>query len=540
MKRFRFLLIALIGAALLSAAWPANGFTVLLFFGWVPLLWVEAHIQRTRQFFAITYLHMFTWNVAVTWWVWNASPAGAAGAFVANSLLMCLPWLLFRYTKKVLGNWIGYGSLIVYWVCFEFIHHQWELSWPWLTLGNGFATKPEWIQWYEYTGTTGGSIWILLANILAFTIFAQYRRTGRTFAYNATLASFLLVLATPIIISRFLQPSRSEKVIADLANATQNVVVIQPNVDPYTEKFSSPVEAQVAHLLRLSTEQVDSSTTLLIWPETAIPAQVWEHELNNDPVYAPVFDFLKTHPRISLLTGIDSYRRYPGKDSASATARKAGDGSNTVYYDAYNTAAWFNSEGKTDLYHKAKLVPGVETLPSFLGFMGSWFESFGGVSGTLGRDSERKVFSAGNTYFKVAPVICYESIYGDYVTEYMRKGANLLTIITNDGWWDNTPGYRQHMQYARLRAIETRKWIARSANTGISCFIDPMGNVIDPQPWDKTAAIKMAIPPSEGETYFVKYGDILATACSATVIALLVTLLFRLIRNAMARKKQSV
>ena len=127
------------------------------------------------------------------------------------------------------------------------------------------------------------------------------------------------------------------------------------------------------------------------------------------------------------------------------------------------------------LYHKAKLVPGVETLPSFLNFMGKWFEDFGGISGTLGRDSERKVFVPWDNHFKAAPIICYESIFGDYITEYVRKGANILTIITNDGWWGNTPGYKQHMNYARLRAIETRKWVARSANTGISCFIDPVG-----------------------------------------------------------------
>jgi apolipoprotein N-acyltransferase len=105
------------------------------------------------------------------------------------------------------------------------------------------------------------------------------------------------------------------------------------------------------------------------------------------------------------------------------------------------------------------------------------FDSFGGTSGTLGRDKERLAIPDEQHYYVAAPVICYESIYSDYITDYIRKGANLLTIMTNDGWWDNTPGYRQHMNYARLRAIETRRWIARSANTGISCFIDPAGNV---------------------------------------------------------------
>src|SRR6185436_18725322 len=107
-------------------------------------------------------------NITVTSWVWNASPTGAMSAFIANSLIMCVPWLLFYFTKKKFGRWIGYGSLIIYWLAFEYIHHNWELSWPWLTLGNAFATHPEWVQRYEYSGTTGGSLWILLVNIFLF------------------------------------------------------------------------------------------------------------------------------------------------------------------------------------------------------------------------------------------------------------------------------------------------------------------------------------------------------------------------------------
>jgi apolipoprotein N-acyltransferase len=93
--------------------------------------------------------------------------------------------------------------------------------------------------------------------------------------------------------------------------------------------------------------------------------------------------------------------------------------------------------------------------------------------------------------FKIAPAICYESIYGDFMSRYVKQGANLICVITNDGWWKNTPGHKQHMNYARLRAIETRIWVARSANTGISCFIDPNGNVIDPQAYNTQAAIKL-------------------------------------------------
>lgn len=132
-------------------------------------------------------------------------------------------------------------------------------------------------------------------------------------------------------------------------------------------------------------------------------------------------------------------------------------------------------------------------------------------------DTASVVFrNEGNPYI-TAPIICYESIYGEYVAGYVSKGANLLTIMTNDGWWGNTPGHKQHLHYARLRAIETRTWIARSANTGISAVIDPFGEIVATQPWDTAAVINTKMPPSydpdwiapQEKTFYVRYGDYL-------------------------------
>lgn len=483
-------------------------------------MWIEDHATSWKKLFALTYITMFIWNICTTWWVWNASLPGGLGAFFANSLIMCVPWLLFYFTKKRFGSWIGYGSLIIYSLTFEFIHHNWELSWPWLTLGNSFATHPEWIQWYQFTGTTGGSLWILISNVIVYSIFKEYRSNGRTKKYFVTTAAWLLLLIIPIFISTLIR--NKEKVITDagMAQATKNVVIVQPNIDPYTEKFAGSIEAQVQKLIVLSEQQIDDNTTLVVWPETAISTQAKEDNIKNDFRFYPVWSFLHRHPFVNLITGIDSYKEYgTDKKNASSTARF--DKGSGIYYDFFNTAAFFNADTTIELYHKAKLVPGVESLPSFLNFMSKWFEDFGGTSGTLGRDSERKVFIPWDNHFKAAPIICYESIYGDYITEYVRKGANILTIITNDGWWGNTPGYKQHMNYARLRAIETRKWVARSANTGISCFIDPLGNVINAQPWDVATSIKLTVPIDNRQTFFVKHGDMLSRAATAVAILLI-------------------
>jgi apolipoprotein N-acyltransferase len=330
----------------------------------------------------------------------------------------------------------------------------------------------------------------------------------------------LVLLVVPILLSWIISGREKKIVNSDIAKAIKNVVIVQPNIDPYNEKFAGDIESQIQKLIILSEQQIDNNTTLVVWPETAIPAQVSEDHIKEDYRFFPVWSFLQRHPFLNLITGIDSYKTYgTRKENATKTARL--DTPSGIYYDVFNTAAYFDADTNVVLYHKAKLVPGVETLPSFLNFMSSWFEDFGGISGTLGRDSERKVFVPWDNHFKAAPIICYESIFGDYITEYVRKGANILTVITNDGWWGNTPGYRQHMNYARLRAIETRKWVVRSANTGISCFIDPMGNVINAQPWDKAASIKYAVPVNNRQTFFVTHGDMLSQAVTYVSVLLL-------------------
>jgi apolipoprotein N-acyltransferase len=151
----------------------------------------------------------------------------------------------------------------------------------------------------------------------------------------------------------------------------------------------------------------------------------------------------------------------------------------------------------------------------------------GGTSGSLGRQTEREVFE-GPKGAKVGTAICYESVFGEHVAEYVRKGANLLFILTNDAWWQDTPGYKQHLAYACLRAIETRKYIARSANTGISCFISDAGEIINQTKWYEKTSISLNVPLNKFSTFFVLHGDILAKLLSIlSILIMVVGLVFR-------------
>lgn len=474
---------------------------------------MEPMVKSRAKFFGLTYIAMFTWNIATTWWIWNASAPGALGAFFANSLLMCFPWLGFKIIKKWLGEKAGYLSLVACWMCFEYLHlHDWGLSWPWLTLGNVFATNPSWIQWYEITGTSGGTLWILSVNIFLFLHIKknQNRETAKSYR-NLLMAVALLIL--PIIISLVGFDTKN------LRGERATVVVVQPNIDPYEKISAGSFEAQLQKIIRTTEQVVDSNTGLIVWPETALymPNGIEETKMKENYFLNPLWAFLQHHPRSILFTGVESYRAYDSKQTA--TAREAGGG---FYYDAFNGSVLLDSNGALGFYHKSMLVPGVETLPWFLKFIDSWFEKFGGTTAGYAKQRERTVLSNNKNACNIAPAICYESIYGEFMSQYIRKGANLICIITNDGWWGNTPGYRQHLSYARLRAIETRKWVARSANTGISCFIDPNGHLITTLPWNTAAAIKQEVILNDYKTFYVKYGDLLSKLMVAVSTLLII------------------
>lgn len=533
MKRFSNLYIAIASGLLLWAAWPVSPLTFLIFIAWIPLLWLESKIESRKKFFGLTYVTMFVWNIATTWWIWNASPPGALSAFLTNSLLMCFPWLGFKLVKKRLGSAFGYISLIAFWMCFEYIHLQdWGLSWPWLTLGNSFASHPEWVQWYEFTGTSGGTFWILLVNVFLF-LHLKNNFNRETAKNYKNLITGIILLVLPIGISKFITSAPHKPV--DLAKIKSNIIVVQPNIDPY-EKLSDATgsfDAQLKKLVVTSEEQTDSNTVLVVWPETALytAARIDEETLKENFDLTPLWAFLNRHPNASLFTGIESYRMFKIKTKYSEEF-------NGQHFESYNGSVVLDSSGPHGFYHKSMLVPGVETLPWFLKFIDRWFEKFGGTTAGYAKQKERTVLET-KSGFKIAPSICYESIYGEFMSRYVRNGANLICIITNDGWWKNTPGHKQHMNYARLRAIETRTWVARSANTGISCFIDPYGNVINPQPYNTSASIKLSITPVNRKTFFVKHGDILSKIMVVLSILLLGWNIILKILNKFFKKKFS-
>jgi apolipoprotein N-acyltransferase len=534
-------LLALLGAALLWTAWPVHPapLALLLFVGFVPYLRLEqvltARGAKRGRVFASTYFFLFLWNAFTTWWVSFSTLGGGIAAVVFNAALMCLPLMAFRRTKERFGNKIGYLSLPIYWLAFEQLHLYWDLSWPWLTLGNGFASATSWVQWYEYTGFLGGSLWVLGVNVLVF--WAWFGTGGvRPWALGGPRrwrwALPVLAIWLPITVSLTINRNFQEK------GPGIEVVVVQPNVDPYNEKFPEnprfiPYNEQLTRLLQRTEASITPQTRLVLWPETSLEEPLFETTFAQTPQVARIRqELLARHPGLSLLVGVTSLSTYPDAAHASPTARHRDD---IGYYDIFNAAAFFaDAAAAPQFYHKSKLVPGVEKIPPMLSSVLKNID-LGGIVGSYGSQEERTVFPAPPAApgLRLAPLICYESIYGDFAAQYVHNGATLLGLITNDGWWSDSPGYRQHLAYGALRCIETRRDLARSANTGISAFIDQRGTISHRTGWWVGASSRATVHLNTEETFYVRYGELIGRG--AQVLAVLG--LLAVIGAALVRKK---
>lgn len=527
-----------------ALAWPAiGGITWLAFVAWLPLLHAERlHDERTegrrRSFMPYALLALVIWNVSCAWWFWCVSEPlstkliSFGAPVIIGTLMMLVPWWLKRVVHRAYGARISLLAFIALWLAGEFLRHDGDLQWPWFAIGNVFGTRPGMVQWYEVTGVLGGSLWVLLVN-LCIDRAIRSRRTSRRSASMAA-AIGLIIIALPWIASlwRFAH-------YPTLDGRTVEVVVVQPNIDPYNAKFGGmdPMD-QLERMLVLAGAQMSDSTKLVVFPETALQEAatvdmtsggldfngLWENDLEASRSVRRLRQFQAEHPDAALLCGMSSDRWFRQGEPPPA-ARPLGDGRH--WYEAYNAALWMPAVGQLQSYHKSKLVAGPEMMPfeDWLKPLSGLSLDLGGTTGTLGQQDERSVLRDERSGLAVAPAICYESVFGEHVAAHVRNGATLIAIMTNDGWWDDSPGYHQHLAFAPLRAIETRRDIVRSANTGISCTIDQRGMIHDRTPWWVPDARRCTVRENYEVTFYVRHGDLIgptsvAIACIMLILAL--------------------
>lgn len=514
MKRINYWGLSLFSGLLLGFSWHSIGFPLLLFVAFVPLLFVESRIsfstarRKGASILGYAFITFVIFNAIAVRWLWGLEESrefGYLGPVFANAFFMAVVFWSFYIVKKNIGNFWGYIYLPVVWISFEKLHMEWSLSFPWLNLGNGFAGYYQWVQWYEYTGVFGGTLWVWIVNLLIFFAIKTYISDKKLESILKKMIVVVLLIVVPIAASlwRYHQyESHGEEV---------KVSVLQPNLNPYTQKFSISNDQMSSQLVEMTHKYVPKDVDYVVTPETSLinRGAVDLDHYQEDLHYQKIQQLASEYPHTQFVIGSIMSKLYATNDTIPSDANES-EGQN---YSVYNAAFQVGVNEPFSVYKKSKLVVGVESSPfkslSKLSLVKGLMLNLGGTSTTLGTQPERYVFLNHQNKFKPGVAICYESIYGEFVTEYVKKGANLLFVITNDGWWGNTDGHVQHLNLSRLRAIENRRYIARSANTGISCFITPKGDIINQLEYEKEGVLTEIIQTNEKLTPYTRYGDVI-------------------------------
>lgn len=489
------LLLCVLSALLLSLGWTETT-SIPVFVALVPMLILSsqmgASLRDTLKYALWTYFTFVMWNVYGTWWVCYAAPVGTVVASIVSAWWNTLAITAYHVLSKRAQRPLACLLFLVGWVATEYVYISAPvMSFPWLTLGNALAVDVWMAQWYEYTGVLGGSLWILLINLLVYELLV--RRSAQR------ILSLVLAVAIPITFSLVLYSKYSPQGEFYRNLKRSKVTVVQPVVPCY-EKFSGD-EGDQQDLLMQMMQTAPEDADFIVMPETSLREYIQEHQIGYSPVLHRICDSLRNqHRRAAVIAGCETIKRY-GTTRVTSTARPLGQ----EWLDVFNASVSIDSLYNVCIHHKTRLVIGVETLPAWLRNIRFGEVDLGGTFGQLGIGDRSRIFTYGGV--RVCGAICYEGMYGESMIGFTRKDAQALFVVSNDGWWENTPGHRYLFAYCRLRAIETRRDIARSANTGVSGFINMRGDDLERLEWNQRGLLTADVALSKQHTVYTCYGD---------------------------------
>jgi len=534
---WRAFALSALGGIIMSIAFTQWHMGWIVLIGLLPFLLIEDYIFKNRDKYRSVSFYLrilpgfLIWNIISIFWIWFATAPGAVIAILWNANAMCLVFLLYHKVRLRLNNKEAFTALVVFWLAFEFLYLRVTLSFPWLLLGNAFANNIKFIQWYEFTGVPGGTLWVLIVNLLFFEMIRTYSDAK---AWTAKLRNYTIVLGLFLVIPVTISLVRFANYQAQ--GETYDIVIIQPNIDPY-KKFKSSTTEQLHRMLALSDRVMDESVDYLVFPETALPLYLDADstEFEWHPIIHELRKYSNRYPNLKLVVGLTSRDYYFTEAERSETSHAYQD----FWFDEYNVTYQLDTTGQQQKYYKSKLVPGVETLPLIENW--AWLNdkiiNLGGTRNSLTGQKYRTVFVNPQDSIAIGTPICYESIYGEFLTEFVRNGANFLFVVTNDGWWKDTPGYKQHAMFSRIRAIENRRSIARSANTGISSLINQKGEVLDSRGWWIEDVIRGEIHANKKLTFYSRYGDYIGRISLFVAVLIILHLISYRLMNKRLRKE---
>lgn len=444
--------------------------------------------RKSGEAFRAGYLVGLVWAAGTLYWIGWATVIGLIGALIYIPISFALYALFQAFLYKRWGEW-SFAAVPFVWTGIEILFSWGEMGFPWNSLAHTQTYTPVLIQYASITGMFGVVFWICLLNVLFYQLLRKAWPWKRTFGLIAAILSLIVI---PWIHGSVCVPKQTG------SEGELKISLVQGNIDPYKKWSASYIDSSFTVYDRLTRVAFNDNPDMIVWPETAAPSPLRFRIHRLRWMKARV-----DRMGIPILTGAPDYIRENNRDPRIKT---------------FNTAFLIRPDNwRLDSYAKMKLVPFGERVP-LVGRFPFLYD--------LARKTDLDVggFSPGDSIvvFEILPgsgtskvrfsvIICYESIFPYLVRSFVEGGAQFLVVITNDGWFGNTSGPRQHAQIAVYRAIENRVWIARCANTGISEFIDPYGRIHSRTPFNREAVLTKSIALRKEDPYFVRHGTLFLT-----------------------------
>ena len=508
-------LLLILSGIILGISFPPFPFpfTLLIFVGLIPYFIVIKRRTTLASISSATFLFSLVFSLITIYWVgsWSseADPylmlAGVA-LLLVYPCVMLIPSTLFYLTRKVFPKFDAIWFFPLFWVTLEYLLTQTDLRFPWLLLGHGLAKFNLFIQGSDIVGTNGLSLIATYINVLLFKSFFE-KNSEEKFRLKPLLIAVFIFLC--MIIYGIYKTSTFR-----ISERKVKVGIVQPNLNPWDKWSTGNLSDLLNMYLTLSQKCVDEGAEVILWPETALP--VYAFGGTYPMVENSIYNFLDTN-HVSLLTGMPDIIYDLNQNSIPEDSKYSGQGN--YYYRTYNAVLGLNPGSRNiQRYGKMKLVPLGERVPfvdqfAFLGDLLKWGV---GITGwNIGKDTT--VFKIKNEKIdtiKVGGLVCYESVDPVFVTAFVQKGAELITVVTNDSWYGKSSGPYQHKDFAMLRAVENRRSVVRCANGGVSCIINAKGKILaETEMFEKTTLVG-EIPLQDEKTFYSENPLIVPILCS--------------------------
>lgn len=508
-------LLLILSGIILGISFPPFPFpiTLLIFVGLIPYFIVIKRRTTLASISRATFLFSLVFSLITIYWVgsWSseADPylmlAGVA-LLLVYPCVMLIPSTLFYLTKKVFPKFDAIWFFPLFWVTLEYLLTQTDLRFPWLLLGHGLAKFNLFIQGADIVGTNGLSLIAAYLNVLLFKSFFE-KNSERKFRLKPLLIAVFIFLC--MIIYGIYKTSTFR-----ISERKVRIGIVQPNLNPWDKWSTGNLSDLLNMYLTLSQKCVDEGAEVILWPETALP--VYAFGGTYPMVENSIYNFLDTN-NVSLLTGMPDIIYDLNQNNIPEDSKYSGPGN--YYYRTYNAVLGLNPGSRSiQRYGKMKLVPLGERVPfvdqfAFLGDLLKWGV---GITGwNIGKDTT--VFKIKNEKIdtiKVGGLVCYESVDPVFVTAFVQKGAELITVVTNDSWYGKSSGPYQHKDFAMLRAVENRRSVVRCANGGVSCIINAKGNILaETEMFEKTTLVG-EVPLQDEKTFYSENPLIVPILCS--------------------------